>query len=168
MSLNISSFFSTFKTSAGALSNEKRQLAITAENIANAETTRTVDGKVYRRKQLVRENVSHRRPFSHELKNASLKLKTSNASHLNDTGFSTQRTEQSGSSLVRTNVEEGDQFREIYDPEHPDANEDGMVQYPDINVVTEMLHLISASRSYEANITVMGATKSMARKSLEI
>jgi flagellar basal-body rod protein FlgC len=56
----------------------------------------------------------------------------------------------------------------VYDPNHPDAREDGMVLYPDVNVITEMVDMIAASRAYEANITVMNAAKDMTNKALEI
>ena len=73
-----------------------------------------------------------------------------------------------GSGEIRSEVKEVDEFKRIYDPSHPDADEEGIVTFPDINVVTEMLELISASRAYEANITVMNATKNLAQRSLEV
>ena len=82
MDLNLSDFFSTFKVSSQGLSAEKRQLAITAENIANANTTRTEEGTPYRRKHLVREMISQRQHFTNALRNASLQMKTSSGGHL--------------------------------------------------------------------------------------
>lgn len=167
MSINISDFFSTFKISSAGLSAEKRQLAVTAENIANASTTRTEQGSAYRRKHLVREMISGRLPFSNELKNASLRLKTSNGNHIARSGFSERGVGKRGGE-IKSEVEEANEFKQVYDPSHPDADEEGIVTFPDINVVSEMLELISASRAYEANITVMNATKNLARRSMEV
>lgn len=164
----VSNFFSTFKISSSALSSEKRRLAVTAENIANAETTRTEDGTPYKRKELVRETVSRRRLFNSALENARLQLQTSTPAHFPSANYTPLGVDQTGSVEVKNTVEEIGEFKRIYDPSHPEADEEGYVAYPEINVVSEMLELISASRSYEANITVMTATKNMARKSLEI
>lgn len=168
MGMNISDFFSTFKISSAGLSAEQKQLAVTAENIANANTTRTAEGTAYKRKQLVRRVISPRKRFSHELKNASLRLKTSNRQHLSKSHYLPTRVNKTGSGEIKTHVNELREFKRIYDPAHPDANEEGIVEFPEINVITEMLELISASRAYEANITVMNATKNLARRSLEI
>ena len=74
-----------------------------------------------------------------------------------------------GSGVLSQEVrEEPVKPRMVYDPNHPDAREDGMVLYPDINVITEMVDMIAASRAYEANITVMNAAKDMANRSLDI
>lgn len=168
MSINVSSFFSTFKISSSALSAEKRQLSVTAENIANASTTRTAEGTAYRRKHLVREMISRRLPFSNELKNAGLRLRTSSGHHIAGSSYAPRGGNMTGSGEIRSEVKEVDEFKRIYDPSHPDADEEGIVTFPDINVVTEMLELISASRAYEANITVMNATKNLAQRSLEV
>ena len=74
-----------------------------------------------------------------------------------------------GSGVLSQEVrEEPVKPRMVYDPNHPDAREDGMVLYPDVNVITEMVDMIAASRAYEANITVMNAAKDMTNKALEI
>lgn len=168
MNLNITDFFSTFNISSQGLSAEKRQLAVTAENIANANTTRTDEGGAYRRKSLVREMISGRHHFTSALRNASLRMKTSSGGHFVESNYDPIRVNRTGSSEIKLEVAEANVFKQIYSPSHPDADEAGFVSYPDINVVTEMLELISASRAYEANVTVMSATKNMARKSLEI
>lgn len=168
MGLNRIDFFSTFKISSEGLSAEKRKLAITAENIANANTTRTDEGIAYRRKSLVREMISRRHHFTNALKNATLQMRTSSGGHLAGSNYEPMRVNRTGSSEIKLEVDEANAFKQIYSPSHPDADEAGFVSYPDINVVTEMLELISASRSYEANVTVMNATKNLAKKSLEI
>ena len=65
-------------------------------------------------------------------------------------------------------VEDSSDFRKVYDPGHPDADENGYVSMPNVDIVTEMVNMISATRSYEANVTSINATKSMALKALEI
>jgi len=168
MGMDLSNFFSTFKISAAGLSAEKKQLALTAENIANATTTRTLEGGAYRRKQLVREMISQRHAFSHELRNARMQLRVSGKNHFRSSRYQPQRINRTGGDEIKTDVKELGKFKEVYDPSHPDADANGIVRFPDINVVSEMLDLISSSRAYEANVTVMNATKSLARKSLEI
>jgi len=168
MEINTDSFFKTFRISSAGLSAEKKQLAITAENIANATTTKTLDGTAYKRKTLTREMISRRPIFSNNLKAASLQLATQSGGHMTSSYYQEHPVNRTGSREVKTEVEELEQFKRIYDPGHPDADGEGYVNFPDINVVSEMLELISASRSYEANVTVMNATKSLAKKSLEI
>ncbi|MFQ5649096.1 MAG: flagellar basal body rod protein FlgC [bacterium] len=168
MNTRISDFFSTFRISSVGLTAEKKQLAVTAENIANANTTRTLAGTPYKRKEVVREMISPRRHFASELRNATLRLQTSHRAHFDNSRFTPLGVNKTGSVEIKSSVEELNAFKRIYDPSHPDADETGYVEYPEINVVSEMLTLISASRSYEANITVMNATKNLARRSLDI
>ncbi len=168
MSFKINDFFSTFKISAAALANQKRQLALTAENIANAKTTKTLEGTPYRRKQLIQKNISRSHGFSSELRSAGLRLQTSSGSHIGESHYVPESVNRSGSNLIKTNVNESNEVRKVYEPAHPDADEEGNVLYPEINVVTEMLELISASRAYESNLAVMSATKNLAERSLQI
>ena len=166
--MGIRGFFSTFNISATALSAEKGQLSATAENIANANTTRTLDGTPYKRKVLSRKAVSPQFHFSRTLDRARIKLQTSSAQHITKRSYTASGVGPNGTSRIKTEIKEIDVFKKIYEPNHPDADEEGFVTYPEINVVTEMLELISASRAYEANITVMNATKNLAKRSLEI
>jgi flagellar basal-body rod protein FlgC len=166
--MKIKDFFSTLNISAAGLNAQKRQLDVTAENIANASTTRTAEGTAYRRKFLVKQATDQREQFVGELRNAQNRLRTSSAGHISSPASTATSAETIGNATVKTEVAEADSFKSIFDPEHPDADAEGIVQYPDVNVVTEMLELISASRSYEANVTIMDTTKKLARRSLEI
>jgi len=159
MSTNIADFFSTFRISSQGLAAEKQQLAVTAENIANANTTRTLEGDAYKRKEVVREMIS---------RNATLQLGTSDQSHFSNSRYTPTGVNKTGSSEIKTEIAESNEVKRVYDPAHPDADEEGYVEFPDINVVSEMVQLIAASRGYEANVTVMNATKSLAKRSLEI
>ncbi|NLM09516.1 MAG: flagellar basal body rod protein FlgC [Clostridiaceae bacterium] len=143
-------FFSALHASASALTAQRLRMDIISENIANVNTTRTEDGTPYRRKTVIFEARNGNTPFSSYLTNASKKLISN------------------GGVRVSGIVEDQTPFKSVYDPGHPDADENGMVQMPNVDVVTEMVNLISASRAYEANITSIDTTKSMALKALEI
>jgi len=121
-----------------------------SENLANVNTTRTENGTPYRRKTVIFEAVGYGMPFSSYLTNAG-------RSRL-----------ASGGVRVSAIVEDPSPFKSIYDPGHPDADENGIVDMPNVDVVAEMVNMISASRAYEANITAINTTKSMASKALEI
>ncbi|HKB90745.1 MAG TPA: flagellar basal body rod protein FlgC [Opitutaceae bacterium] len=129
---------------AGALNSQKTRLDIIAQNIANAQTTRGPDGKPYQR-QIV--------SFETELiKHQGSTSASSSLKGVRVAGVSVDRTP--GST--------------IYDPQHPDANSEGMVTMPNVNMAYEMVDLISASRSYEANLSVVKNARQMAMKALEI
>lgn len=130
--------FQAMQVSASGLTAERLRLDLIASNIANAHTTRTETGEPYRRKTAV---------FAAVLAEAG----------------------QAGQG-VRVAEIRNDQTepRLEYDPTHPDANEEGYVAYPNINVVQEMVDLVTAVRSYEANVTVLNAGKNMFLKALEI
>ncbi|MFQ5769312.1 MAG: flagellar basal body rod protein FlgC [bacterium] len=166
--MNIRDLFSTFNISAAGLSAQKNQLSVTAENIANATTTRTTEGGAYKRKLLVKKAINSRTHFTRLLNGARLKLATSNVHHISSANNQQTDAVADGESTINSQVVESNNFKQIYDPNHPDANEAGIVEYPDINIVNEMLELISASRMYEANLTMMNATKRLARRSLDI
>ena len=125
---------------AGALSAQRMRLDIVAQNIANAETTRTESGGPYQR-QVV--------SFETEL------VKQAG-------GQSLQTVKVSGISADKT------PGQQVYNPQHPDAGPDGMVQMPNVNLAYEMVDLITASRAYEANLSVAKNAKNMAMKTLEI
>ncbi len=165
--MKIGNFFSSFKITASGLNTQKRQLDITAENIANSSTTRTDKGTPYKRKVLLKKLNSSAPLFTGMLNRARVSVRTTNPNHISSS------TKGANSSVIEefnmeTEMVERAQFKKIYDPAHPDADLEGFVEYPDINVINEMLDLITASRAYEANITVMNAAKNMAKKSLEI
>ncbi|HEY8422701.1 MAG TPA: flagellar basal body rod protein FlgC [Thermoclostridium sp.] len=145
-------FFSALHASASALTAQRLRMDIISENIANVNTTRTEEGTPYRRKTVIFEAQQGNTPFSAYLSSVSKKL-ISNGN---------------GGVRVSAIVEDQTPFKSVYDPGHPDADENGMVQMPNVDVVTEMVNLISASRAYEANITSIEVTKSMALKALEI
>ncbi len=132
--------FSSFDISASGISAQRARMDVVANNIANADSTRTSDGGPYRRQRV------------------------------------TFRTalEQVGNKYIPAGVQvasvttDPTDFLTVYDPGHPDADENGMVKKPNVNVVEEMVDMISATRAYEANVTALNATKSMISSGIEI
>lgn len=142
--------FSSMRVSSSGLEAQTKRMNTISSNIANAETTRGVgpNNGPYRRKDPVFQAQTERESFGEILENA-----------MDENVQGVQVTEI---------VEDTRAPRMIYNPQHPDANPEGYVAMPNVNPVEEMANMISAQRSYEANITAMGAAKSMAQKALEI
>lgn len=143
-------FFTALESSASALTAQRLRMDTISENIANANTTRTGNGTPYRRKTVIFEAKDGNAPFSSYLSKASRER------------FS------SGGVRVSAIVEDQTPLKSVYDPGHPDADENGIVQLPNVDVITEMVNMISATRAYEANVTAINTTKTMASKALEI
>jgi len=135
--------FRSFQISGSALTAEKLRVDTIASNLANMQTTRTAAGGPYRRKTVVfEERLSQVRQVPPSFRGLGVR--------------------------VAALVEDPNPPRMEYDPEHPDANEDGLVAYPNIDLAKEMTDLITASRSYEANTTAINTAKSLYLKALEI
>ncbi|HOK06738.1 MAG TPA: flagellar basal body rod protein FlgC [Syntrophales bacterium] len=134
----------TFKICADGMSAQRARLDVVASNLANIDTTRTPEGGPYRRRSLVLSSEKVASPFAGAMEEA---LKT---------------------VKKETVVEDAGGGRQVYDPSHPDADARGMVTLPNVNVVTEMADMISASRSFEACVSAFDATKSMTLKALDI
>ncbi len=143
-------FFTSLDIGASGLTAQRLRMDTISQNIANANTTRTEDGTPYRRREVILEERTGADSFSSHLSAASDKL--------------------NGGQGVRVSkiAEDSSEFKKVYDPGHPDADEAGYVSMPNVDIVTEMVNMISASRSFEANVTSINATKSMALKALEI
>lgn len=146
------SMFSAFNINASGLTAQRYRMDIISENVANASTTRTADGTPYRRKVVTFEEKGGQTSFSKVLGQAAY-------SH----GYSGQGVKVRG---VYRDYET--EMNMVYDPSHPDADENGYVIYPNVNIITEMTNLIDASRAYEANATAFNASKSMALQGLEL
>lgn len=143
-------YFSSLDISSTGLTAQRLRMDIISQNIANAETTRSENGLPYRRKLVVFEEKSAAAPFSDYL-SASSKNKIA------------------GNGVRVSNIiEDSSPLKKVYNPGHPDADKDGYVNMPNVDVLTEMINMISATRSYEANVTAINTTKSMALKALDI
>ncbi len=145
------SFFNSMDVSASGLTAQNLRLDIIAENIANVNTTRSEDGTPYKAKTVVFEEMGGtQKPFNDYFSDA---VQYDNRGH----GVRV-------SSIEKDNTPGAI----VYDPYHPDADAEGYVVQSNVNIVKEMVNMISASRSYEANITSMNTTKAMINKTLEI
>ncbi len=158
--------FSTFRTAARGLEAQRVALGVATENIANATTTRTEDGTAYQPKRVVQEAPATLRQFEAVLRRADTPLRMTDARHLG--GVSHFRPGGAADLGPTSEVVGEARERLEYDPTHPDADGDGYVHYPDVNVVDEMARMISANRVYEANLTSVKAAKEMIKRSLEI
>ncbi|HEY0343590.1 MAG TPA: flagellar basal body rod protein FlgC [Solirubrobacteraceae bacterium] len=143
--------FDAINTAATGLSAERLRMDVTAENLANAQTTKGADGQPYRRKVVALEQAGTGAGFGPTLSGV-MDRGTGSAAGVRVAGISADATPN----------------RLVYDPGHPDADARGYVSMPNVQPVTEMVDLISASRAYEANVTVMQTAKQMFSKTLEI
>lgn len=140
--------FQSFNISASGMTAERFRTDIIAENIANVNSTSTEDGNPYRRKIVTFKE----------------KDVTSFSKYL-----TTSKNKAIGNGVKVTKVtEDQSDFKMVYDPSNPDADENGYVSYPNVNTVTEMTNLIDATRAYEANTTAFDASKSLAEAGLQI
>ncbi|MCK5087117.1 MAG: flagellar basal body rod protein FlgC [Melioribacteraceae bacterium] len=156
-----------FKISARGLSVQRKRMNLIAENIANAETTRTEAGQPYQRKFIVisQEQNGLRNNNSVE---GNMKLNISNRSHFSNSSVTASNNNNSGTGLnyeIHEDIKEGEL---IFMPNHPDSDEQGYVKMSNVNIIEEMVEMIAASRSYEANLTALNASKQIAKDSLEI
>ncbi len=166
--MKIGGSFSGFDISAQGLSVQRKKMNLIAENIANADTTRTADGQPYKRKFLTVQQSQDQ--FGNNLINTgrSISLNTTNNDHIsNPAGTPFQVTDSDNGMNVSENADQatGDI---VYMPDSPDADENGYVQMSNVNIITEMVDMIAASRSYEANLTALNSSKQIAKDSLEI
>lgn len=144
------SIFTGFNISSSGMTAQRLRLDVISENIANANTTRTEDGTAYRRKNVV------------------LTEKNSTPSNFSDVLNQTVSGIGNGVKVTAITEDFDTDMNLVYDPSHPDADENGYVTYPNVNIITEMTDLIDASRSFEANTTAFEASKTMASKGLSI
>jgi flagellar basal-body rod protein FlgC len=142
--------FTSFDINASGMTAQRYRMDIISENVANANTTRTKDGTPYVRKVVTFAEKDGQTPFSRVMND-----------HLD-------RYSGKGVKVSGVYEDKVTEMNMVYDPSHPDADENGYVTYPNVNIITEMTNLIDASRSYEANSTAFNATKSMAMKGLQL
>jgi flagellar basal-body rod protein FlgC len=156
--------FSSFAISGQGMSVQRQKLSAVANNIANANTTKGIDGKPYQREVVLVRGAKFS-AFENEL-NSQLDMTKTSDEHTMNTNFG--GINNTGNFVSATLAKDTSAPRLVYDPAHPDANADGYVEMPNINIVTEMVEMISAQRAFEANTSVVESAKSIARDSLEI
>lgn len=150
-------FLSSMNIVASGLTAQQLRLDVVAENITNSTTTRTENGEgAYRRKMVVFEAQSGRESFREVMARA--------ANGLAPNGSGTN----AGGVKVSQIVEDPSPMKLVYDPTHPDANEEGYVELPNVDTVKEMTDAMAATQAYSANVTAFNALKSVVSKGLEI
>ena len=138
---------SSLRISSSGLAAQRKRMEAHSSNIANAQTTRTAEGGPYRRKEVVFGSEPEREAFSDILEG---------------------ELAENAQTVHATEVVHSDKAIAKHDPNHPDANAEGIVMMPDINPMVEMANMIEAQRAYESNVTAINITKQMAMKTLEI
>lgn len=138
--------FDIFKISSSALIAQRQRIEVISTNLANIQTTRTEDGGPYRKKEVVFTTTDVNR----------------------DKGLATGGLEPAEGVMVEEITDSQKPFEIVYDPDHPDSDENGYVRFPNVNPMEEMTDMVSASRAYEANINVINTAKEMFLKALEI
>lgn len=150
------SIFHSLNTTASALTAQRLRMDVISSNMANVDSTRAkqVDGEwqPYRRKTVTLQPKEGQ--FASFLQAAK--------------GVRSHSASGSGVAVTKVNEDQETPFKLVFDPTHPDADEEGYVEMPNVDPLREMIDLMSATRSYEANVTVMNANKSMLMKALEI
>ena len=135
---------SSFSLCGSALTAQRAKMDVITSNLANADVTRTAEGGPYRKKNVVLSSEAVKEGFDSTLKNALKAVK------------------------VAEITEDTSPPKMVHNPSHPDADKDGYVAMPNVNIMAEMADLITVSRSYEAMVTAFDATKNMALKALEL
>lgn len=147
------SIFNSMNTSASALTAQRLRMDVASSNMANANTTRATlnengEWDPYRRKMVVFQEA--RNDFGSFLHKAA------------------NKSPQAGGVRASKIIEDEEPFKLVYNPSHPDSNQEGYVEVPNVDPLKEMVDMMSATRSYEANVTAVNASKSMLMKALEI
>ncbi|QPJ65182.1 MAG: flagellar basal body rod protein FlgC [Candidatus Nitrohelix vancouverensis] len=141
-------FLNSMRISSSGLSAQRKRMETISSNLANIETTRTAEGGPYRRKDVAITAMPIEDEFGLTLKN--------------------EMGENVRQALVTDIVEDQSEPKLVFDPDHPDANESGYVAMPNVDLMTEMVDMISATRSFEANVTAINAAKSMAIRAIDL
>ncbi|MBN1626254.1 MAG: flagellar basal body rod protein FlgC [Deltaproteobacteria bacterium] len=141
-------FLKSMDISASGMTAQRSRLNVISMNLANANTTRTEEGGAYRRKTVIFKTDPVDNSFDEQLKNSMDK-------------------ELYGVKVTEI-MDVAGELKQVYDPTHPDADKDGYVYYPNVNLVEEMVSMLNANRSYEANTSAVKASKEMALKAIDI
>ncbi len=139
----------SMEISASGMAVQRLRMDVIAQNVANMNTTRTANGGPYRRRLVsVQENIGYK-PFSKYLEDS--------------------RSAFTGRGVIAAEIlEDSTPFKRVYDPRHPDSDEEGYVLMPNVDNLKEIVDMMAATHSYDANVTAFNAAKSMALKGLEI
>jgi flagellar basal-body rod protein FlgC len=159
---------SAIEISSKGLSVQRAKMNVVAQNIANAETTETKEGGPYRRQRVVVKEDKVEGSFDTHMRAARVRLAGTHSRHLKGRALKTGRTTEFSSADMEVVADKDSGYRLIHDPSHPNADENGYVKLPDIEMVNEMVDMMAASRAYEANTVVISSAKKMAKDALDI
>ncbi len=158
--------FSVLRSTLNGLSQQMKRMNTISQNIANAERSPDSENKCYRKKMVVSTSQKSdlRSSFADQFR---LKMRGSRAGHISGNA-TVHKQAQHQAEQPQFEVVEMDSTKLVYNPSHPQADKNGYVQMPDISVIEEMIELVSASRAYEANISVLNSAKQIAKRALNI
>lgn len=164
----MSGLLSAIDISSKGLTVQRAKMNVVAENIANAETTETKEGGPYRRKRVLVNEEKQTVPFSSVLKQADTRLVRTQPGHRLGKAPAIGNKIDMPTVDMKEVEDPASSFKLVYDPSHPDADSEGYVKMPDIEVINEMVDMMSASRAYEANTVAISSAKKMAKDALDI
>ena len=163
----VEGIFSVLRSTMNGLSMQMKRMNAISENIANAERSPDANNNVYKKQVVVNTN-RNRGTHGSFADHFRLRMRGSRTGHIIGNGTTQSGAARRQEAESRFETREIEQTKLVYNPAHPQADENGYIRLPDISVVEEMVDLVSASRSYEANISVMTAAKQMAKRALNI
>lgn len=158
-------FLDSMSISASALTASRLRMDIISENLANVDSTSTADKEAYRRKVVVYEPYTAQTTFAGTLGRT---IKVLEKPLIKGSYFDNATSVQDKGVKVTRIIEDEAPFTVSYDPTHPNADEDGYIELTNVNSTKEVIDMMAATRSYEANITALNAVKQMATKALEL
>lgn len=164
----MSGILNAIQVSSQGLSIQRARMNTVARNIANAETTRTAEGGPYRRRRIVVEEQDNKTGFRNLIKHAGAQLSRTSRKHIPARAVSVVTNVKTPTVSFEDSIDPNSNFKIVHDPSHPDADAEGYVEMPDIEIVTEMVDMMAATRAYEANTVAIAAAKKMAENALEI
>ncbi|MCF7802834.1 MAG: flagellar basal body rod protein FlgC [Candidatus Marinimicrobia bacterium] len=166
--MKLNSLFRGIDISATALRAHRRGMEIVSENIANVNTTRTKDGTPYQKQTPIYTELDAT-SFKAVMADTVSRVVGTRSGHIRGSNTGSLPSEEGTDGVEVTALRPADQeYRLVYEPSHPDADQQGYVRFPKINILEEMVQLMNISRSFEASVTAMNAAKEMSQKALEI
>ncbi len=161
--------FNIFDIAGSGMSAQRIKMDTISSNIANVNTTRNANGEkeVYRKKEVNFKEMAIKKGFQFPQGNASVEFEPPNEPYLKG-GVTLGANSIPNGVAVDSITDSINPTRIVYDPTHPDADNEGFVELPNVNVVEEMVNMVSASRAYEANVTIAQTTKTMIQSAINI
>jgi len=164
----MSGIFKAIDVAATGMTVQRQKMDVVSENIANIDTSRTAEGGPYRRQRVLVSETDAKPSFGRAMSAAHDKLARTNPRHIKGRIHSLSRSTEPDSVSGEEIRDPESSFKLVYDPSHPDADSEGYVKMPDIEMINEMVDMIAANRAYEANISTISSSKRMLNEALDI